>query len=94
MPSDPIKFAKEWLSFQPTPYQTKLLTDGSKRIVVVFPRQSGKTTTLAIRMIHFALTHPNTTSLIVSPGLRQSMIVMDRMQEQISHIGPNDAVNT
>jgi len=84
--SDPIKFATEWLSFQPTPYQAELLTDASKRIVVVSPRQSGKTTTLAIRMIHFALTNPNTTSLIVAPGLRQSMIVMDRIQEQISHI--------
>jgi phage FluMu gp28-like protein len=37
-------------------------------------------------MIHFALANPNTTSLIVAPGLRQSMIVMDRIQEQISHI--------
>lgn len=53
---------------------------------MVFPRQSGKTTTLAIRMIHYALTNPNTTSLIVAPGLRQSMIVMDRIQEQIGHI--------
>ncbi len=86
VPSDPVKFATEWLSFQPTPYQAKLLTDPSKRIVVVFPRQSGKTTTLAIRMIHYALTNPNTTSLIVAPGLRQSMIVMDRIQEQISLI--------
>jgi phage FluMu gp28-like protein len=63
-----------------------LLRDPGKRIVVVFPRQSGKTTTLAIRIIHFALTHPATTSLIVAPGLRQSMIVMDRIQEQIAHI--------
>ncbi|MGP8068633.1 MAG: terminase large subunit domain-containing protein [Candidatus Bathyarchaeia archaeon] len=88
VPFDPIKFATEWLGFQPTPYQAELLTDASKRIVVVFPRQSGKTTTLAIRMIHFALTNPNTTSLIVAPGLRQSMIVMDRIQEQILHISP------
>jgi phage FluMu gp28-like protein len=37
-------------------------------------------------MIHYALTHPTTLSLIVTPGLRQSMIVMDRIQEQISHM--------
>jgi len=37
-------------------------------------------------MIHYALTQPRTTSLIVSPGLRQSRIVMDRIQEQISRI--------
>ena len=30
-------------------------------------------------MIWYAATHPRTTSLIVAPGLRQSMIVMDRI---------------
>ncbi len=40
---------------------------------------SGKTTTLAVRMIWYAATHPGTTSLIVAPGHRQSMIVMDRI---------------
>lgn len=86
VPADPVTFAKEWLGFKPTPYQAKLLEDKSKRIVVVFPRQSGKTTTLSVRMIHYALKNPHTLSLIVSPGLRQSMIVMDRIQDQISRI--------
>jgi phage FluMu gp28-like protein len=74
------------MGFEPTPYQVKLLEDKSKRIVVVFPRQSGKTTTLSVRMIHYAFKNPHTLSLIVSPGLRQSMIVMDRIQDQIARI--------
>jgi phage FluMu gp28-like protein len=37
-------------------------------------------------MIHFTLNNPYTTSLIVAPGLRQSMIVMDRIQELVSKI--------
>ena len=86
MPADPTKFAAEWLNFHPVSYQSKLLADDHKRIVVLYPRQSGKTTTLAIRMIHYALTHPTTTSLIVAPGLRQSMIVMDRIQGLIAQI--------
>jgi phage FluMu gp28-like protein len=76
----PVKFADEILHFKPTLYQARLLAEKSKRIVVVWPRQSGKTSTLAVRMIWFAATHPRTTSLIVAPGLRQSMIVMDRIQ--------------
>ena len=84
--NNPVKFALEVLRFKPTPYQTTLLTDTHKRIVVVYPRQSGKTTTLAVRMIWYAAEHPGTTSLIVAPGLRQSMIVMDRIHEYLMKI--------
>ena len=77
--NDPILFATEILRFTPTEYQTRLLKDENKRIVVIWPRQSGKTTTLSVRMIWFAAEHPRTTSLIVAPGLRQSMIVMDHI---------------
>lgn len=40
---------------------------------------SGKTTTIAVKAIWFACTHPKTLTLIVSPSLRQSMIMMDRV---------------
>jgi len=86
VPELAVDFAGEWLGFKATLYQAKLLGDKSKRIVVVFPRQSGKTTTLSIRMIHFALRNPHTLSLIVSPGLRQSMLVMDCIQDQIGRM--------
>jgi len=74
------KFAETFLKFKPTPYQAELLEDKKKRIIVVWPRQSGKSTTLAARMIWYAATHERTLSLIVAPGLRQSMILMDRIQ--------------
>jgi len=73
-------FAETFLKFKPTPYQAKLLDETSKRIIVIWPRQSGKSTTLAARMIWYAATHDRTLSLIVAPGLRQSMILMDRIQ--------------
>ena len=43
-------------------------------------RQAGKSTTIALKAIWFAVTHPRTLSLIVAPSLRQSMIMMDRLQ--------------
>ena len=82
----PVEFAIKILGFNPTSYQVKLLQDKEKRIVVIWPRQSGKTTTLAVRMIWYAATHPRTTSLIVAPGLRQSMIVMDRIHRFLMSI--------
>jgi phage FluMu gp28-like protein len=74
------KFAEVFLKFKATDYQSKLLDDMKKRIIVIWPRQSGKSTTLAARMIWYAATHERTLSLIVAPGLRQSMILMDRIQ--------------
>lgn len=66
--NDPVKFAIDVLHFTPTEYQTQLLIDANKRIVVIWPRQSGKTTTLSIRMIWYAAEHPRTVSLIVAPA--------------------------
>jgi phage terminase large subunit-like protein len=73
-------FARTFLKFVAKDYQEELLEDPTKRIAVIWPRQSGKSTTLAARMIWYAATHERTLSLIVAPGLRQSMILMDRIQ--------------
>ncbi|MGP3702824.1 MAG: terminase large subunit domain-containing protein [Candidatus Bathyarchaeota archaeon] len=77
---NPSLFAEKLLGFKPTFYQEKLLNDKSKRICVIMSRQAGKTSTLAVKAIWFVVTHPKTLTLIVSPSLRQSMIMMDRLQ--------------
>jgi len=77
---DPAIFARRLLDFRPTKYQEDLLKDRKKRIVARFSRQAGKTTTIAVRAIWFATVHPKTVTLIVAPSMRQSMIMMDRIQ--------------
>jgi len=67
------------LGVKPFPYQARLLEDQSKRIVSCWGRQTGKTTTIAMKAIYFAHTNPNVTVLITSPSLRQSMIMFDRI---------------
>jgi len=76
---NPVLFAETVLDFHPFAYQEKLLRDYSRRIVSCMGRQTGKTTTIAVKAIHFAYTNPKTTTLIVSPSLRQSMILFDRI---------------
>lgn len=83
---DAVKFCQLYLKFFPTPYQVKLLLDEAKRIYVCWSRQSGKSTTLAARMIQRCLQYPGTLRLIVAPGLRQSMIMMDKIQDFIYNI--------
>jgi hypothetical protein len=81
--ADAVAFCQAYLKFFPTPYQVKLLVDESKRIYVCWSRQSGKSTTLAARMVQRCLQFSGTLRLIVAPGLRQSMIMMDKIQDFI-----------
>jgi hypothetical protein len=74
---DPVFFARWLLNFNPADYQARFLRDASKRIVLKWPRQSGKSTVLAIKALWFAVFHPRSTALIVSPSLRQSINLRD-----------------
>jgi len=85
--SDDLHFCQNVLRFNPLSYQEDLLTDKHDRIAVRFCRQSGKTTTVAAKAVLTALRSSEVTVLIVAPGLRQSMLVMDKVQE---HLGRMD----
>ena len=76
---NPSLFAQLILDFKPFSYQEKLLNDPAQRIIACMGRQTGKTTTIATKAIHYAYTHPKTTTLIISPSLRQSMIMFDKI---------------
>jgi phage FluMu gp28-like protein len=86
---DPVEFCRKWFNLTPTEYQARLLRDKSKRIVVRWCRQAGKTTSLALRAIWFALKHPKTLTLIVAPSLRQSMILADKLQDFLTSLPPS-----
>jgi len=81
---DTKEFAQKVLKIKPFPYQTKLLLDESKRLVACMGRQSGKTTTIALKAIKFAVANKAVTILITSPSLRQSMIMFNRIINIIS----------
>lgn len=74
---DPVLFSLLILGYPPTDYQKELLRCRSKRLLVRWPRQSGKTRGLAIYAIWFSVFHARNTTLIVGPSRRQSMIVGD-----------------
>jgi len=84
---DPVLFARALLphptkpseKLRPFPYQEKWLRDTSKRLVAICGRQIGKSTIAAAALVHFGVTHPKTTSIIVSSGLRQSIETFDKV---------------
>ena len=77
---DPVLFSALVLGLKSTPYQRRFLDSVSNRIVIRWPRQSGKTLSLAAYAIWFAVSHASTTTLIVAPSRRQSMILNDVIQ--------------
>lgn len=81
---DPVVFAEAVLDFNPFSYQAELLRCKSRRIVACWARQTGKTTAIAVKVIHFAFTNAKTTTLIVSRGLRQSMIMFGVIEHFIN----------
>mgnify|MGYP003878084477 CR=1 FL=1 len=76
---DPVAFAK-LVGFEPFDYQAELLRDASKRIVACWGRQTGKSTTTALKALHFAFANPNKTILIVSPSERQSQLMFAKIR--------------
>ena len=81
---DPILFSHILLGFKPTWYQEELLRCRSKRIIVRWPRQSGKTKALAVYALWYAFSHPKTTTLIIGPCRRQSIILSDMIHGLIA----------
>ncbi len=80
-PDDPVAFAVSVLNWRPFPYQEELLADESKRICVCAGRQTGKTTTVAVKALHFALSRPDARVLLVAPTLRQSLNLLEKVSE-------------
>jgi phage FluMu gp28-like protein len=81
---DPVLFAALVLGFRATGYQAAFLRTRSKRVLLRWPRQSGKTRALAVYAVWFSVFHPASTTLIVAPSRRQSMIVSDLVHGYLS----------
>jgi phage FluMu gp28-like protein len=82
---DEVEFSRKVLNFNPFPYQEQFLRDRSPHIAACCGRQVGKTTLAAIKALHFALSRDKCRVLIVSAGLRQSMILFARIVDLIDN---------
>lgn len=85
-----MDYCRDVLGFNPLSYQVELLEDSADRVAVRFCRQSGKSTTIAAKGIVYALQHSGATVLIVSPGLRQSILLMDKVHEHLNRMSLDD----
>jgi hypothetical protein len=80
---DPVQFAREALDLHPDPKQSEVLQRDPRRIILNCSRQWGKSTVTAIRALHHALTHPNSLTLILAPAERQSIELLNKIQNHL-----------
>jgi len=83
---DPVLFSRLMLGIDPTSYQKELLTSTSKRMLIRWPRQSGKTRTLAQLSIWHASFNMDHTILLVAPSERQSVNLRDEIHNLLGYI--------
>jgi len=69
---DILAFARECLGFDPDPTQARVLDLAIRRGLLNCCRQWGKSTTVAIRAVHQAVSRPASLSIVASPSARQS----------------------
>lgn len=73
MALDPVLLAEACIGIHPDKWQRDVLRSTSRRVLLNCCRQSGKSTTVAIRALHTALYVPGSLTLLISPSERQSI---------------------
>jgi len=83
---DAVRFARERLGFEPDEEQARALR-GGKRGIVLCSRQWGKSTVMAVKAVHRAISVPGSLILLLSPCLRQSGEFLRKAEEFVSLLG-------
>ena len=75
------------LSFSPDPIQSAILDSPDPALLLLCTRQFGKTTLTAIKALHFALTHPDTLTVVAAPTARRSGEWIRLVHGFLAHLG-------
>jgi hypothetical protein len=90
---DPCLFAKEQLGFIADPWQATFLKS-SKNLHVLASCQSGKTAIAAVKCLWRALYYPKSSIVLISPTLRQSILIAQKITDFINSMKPRPELVT
>jgi hypothetical protein len=90
---DPVLWAKEQLGFIADPWQETFLRS-SKNLHVLVSRQCGKTTVSAVKCLHRASFYPRSSVVLISPTLRQSILIAQKITDFINEMKPRPELTT
>jgi len=88
---DPVTFAQERLQFDPDDWQTDFLRENDNCLLNC-SRQSGKSTTTAIKGLHRAAYRPGSLVLLVSKAFRQSQELFGKVTEFRKRLDPSPSL--
>lgn len=77
---DPVIMARN-AGLELDPWQCRFVRSRADRVLVNCSRQSGKSTTTSVLAVHTALYKENSTTLLLSPSLRQSSLLFRKCME-------------
>ncbi len=92
---DPVSLARR-VGIGPDPWQGEVLRSTAPRILLNCCRQSGKSTAAGLLGLHRAVYSPGSTTLLVSPGQRQSSELFRKVLAAYRRLGrpvPSEAEN-
>jgi len=81
------EWAESALGFTPSAKQKEVLDSDARHLILCCNRQWGKTTTIAVKALHRAVTMPDQTIVIISRTKMQAGILIDRACTFAARIG-------
>ena len=82
-----IDWAADFFQFNPDEIQRQIIEETNTRIMVLAPRQAGKSTAAAVRVLHTAIHTGNTTVLLASASGRQSGQILQKARQLARQMG-------
>ncbi len=86
-PQDAVVWARQKLGFVADSTQAIVLSANVPRGILNCSRQWGKSTTCAIKAVHYAEFHPESLVVVASPSLRQSGEFLRKAQKAAAQLG-------
>lgn len=82
-----VLWAEQVLDFHPDDKQRQVLESSAQRGILNCTRQWGKSTTCAVKSVHFAYFNPGSLVLVASPSLRQSGEFIQKARKAVAKLG-------
>lgn len=86
-PPAPSQWAAAMLDFHPSPKQAQVLDSSAKYLMLCCNRQWGKTTTVAVKVLHRALHTPNQSIVVISRTKVQAGLLIEKAGEFALRLG-------
>jgi len=91
---DPVVYVRNNTGLEPDPWQAKLLRSKARRKVVCCARQVGKSTITGSLLSYTAESYPGSTSVLIAPALRQSLLLFEKVHGPLDRSGVTDEKHT